>query len=366
VARVLSLYLEAAGVTRAELFEARRLVEPATAYYAARRGRAAARGLSGRSGSALHAAIAELARSPALELFVHTLLLASGEPGRTGAGTQARERALVRCIAAGRAAQARSDMHAQLLEREGNGPRVRRRTPRALRNGKRAELLVRELSDAIRSSGLEAGTRLGSEPELIRRHGVSRGVLREAVRMLEQHSVVRMRRGIGGGLFVTQPDPASVVLSASVYLAHLELGPRSYHEARLALEPPAAALAAERASEPDLRSLQVALGRALIAGGEDLPPAARSLHERIADLCGNRAVALFARAVITAAWGDERFAPEPPRLPPGWQADLRSSQIRIATAILSRDAQGARAAMQEHLDITTAWWTAVRGREGPS
>ena len=366
VANLLSLYLEAAGVESAELFEARRLVESSTAYYAAKRGRAADRkALRALASDRLHSAIAELAQSPALELFAHTLLLLGPVPARSADAWRSEERAIAKQIAEGQGVDARRRMQQYLLAREAAPARSRPRRAAAQRSGpdKRAELLARELRDAIRGARLTPGTRIGSEAELLRLHGVSRAIFREAVRMLEQHSLVRMRRGLGGGLFVAEPDPGAIVLSASVYLAHLELSPKSYHEARRALEPAAAALAAERASADGLRRLQVALGRALVAGESDLAPAARDLHALIADLCGNRAVALFARTVITTAWGDERFAPPPPSLPRGWQDDLRNSQMRIALAIQERDAILARAAMEEHLAITTAWWTGIRKQE---
>ena len=53
---------------------------------------------------------------------------------------------------------------------------------------------------------LQPGDLVGTEPELIEREGVSRALLREAVRLLEHHHIARMRRGPGGGLFVMAPE----------------------------------------------------------------------------------------------------------------------------------------------------------------
>ena len=41
---------------------------------------------------------------------------------------------------------------------------------------------------------------LGAEAELRERYGVSRAVLREAVRILEYHGAVTTKRGPGGGV----------------------------------------------------------------------------------------------------------------------------------------------------------------------
>lgn len=76
-----------------------------------------------------------------------------------------------------------------------------------------AEDLMRNLSDQvahrmlqeIRQMGWPVGARLGSEPDLMTRYGVSRATLRQAVRQLEQHFAVRSRRGPGGGIFVAEP-----------------------------------------------------------------------------------------------------------------------------------------------------------------
>src|SRR5262249_1299700 len=84
---------------------------------------------------------------------------------------------------------------------------------------KRAQGVARDIIQLVDTAGLQPGDLLGSERALMERAGVSRGVLREAVRLLEHHNVVRMRRGPGGGLFVAEPSVAAVVDSAAIYLA---------------------------------------------------------------------------------------------------------------------------------------------------
>lgn len=50
--------------------------------------------------------------------------------------------------------------------------------------------------------------------------------LRQAVRMLEQHSVVRMERGRAGGLVVAVPEPAAAMGRALDYLGRTEVDPQ--------------------------------------------------------------------------------------------------------------------------------------------
>src|SRR5205809_51921 len=68
--------------------------------------------------------------------------------------------------------------------------------------GKLAAQVARRIEAEVVRRGWPVGESLGSEPELRTRHGVSRSVLREAVRLVEHHQVARMRRGPNGGLFV--------------------------------------------------------------------------------------------------------------------------------------------------------------------
>jgi DNA-binding FadR family transcriptional regulator len=74
--------------------------------------------------------------------------------------------------------------------------------------------LARQLLAEIRRKAWPVGARLGEEPELMRRYGVSRATFRQAVRMLEEYSAVETRRGPRGGLFVTAPNPDRVAQTA--------------------------------------------------------------------------------------------------------------------------------------------------------
>jgi len=92
----------------------------------------------------------------------------------------------------------------------------------AVENGnsssKLAEQVASMLEDRILAMGWPVGQVIGSEPDLLAEYGISRAVFREAVRLLEHHSVARMRRGPGGGLVVATPDTSSVVRAATLHL----------------------------------------------------------------------------------------------------------------------------------------------------
>ena len=71
--------------------------------------------------------------------------------------------------------------------------------------------IARGIEAEVIATGWPVGAALGSEASLQRHYGVSRSVLREAVRLVEHHQVARMRRGPGGGLIVTEPDARPII-----------------------------------------------------------------------------------------------------------------------------------------------------------
>ena len=390
VARVLSAYLDSIGLELSELFEARRLLEGELVRLAAiRGGKRGARELeailegglaldSARDAVALldrfYARLGELTRSPGLALFVRALSLAGmnmalglhfGREAAQAAYRAAwkRYRAIAKSIATHDVERAQSQIAGQLDtdEREWSARRRRRRALAPPGRIKQGDALARLIRERIESEGMRPGDRLGSETELLDRYGVSRSILREAIRLLEHHGVVEMRRGIGGGLVVSEPDPDSVVRAASVYLAHLGLTVEQIREVRLLLEPVGAALAAERASDADLAELAADLvARLELQGGRGLV-AFRELHERIADLGGNRALALFTRVMIAAAWGLKDRAVR--GLPVDALEKLRHSDTRIVGALHERDVERVTALMLDHLKFTLDWWAALHSRE---
>src|SRR5690606_17544474 len=134
---------------------------------------------------------------------------------------------------------------------------------------KRADILARQLHHAIRIGAYCDGDRLDSEPLLMLRYQVSRGVLREAIRTLEQHAVVRTEEGRGGGLCVNTPDSAVVVRSVTLYFRFLGLRPDELHQVGLAMELAVAKAIAQRVQ---------------ISGAAALEPLRAILAQKPADL----------------------------------------------------------------------------------
>ena len=134
-----------------------------------------------------------------------------------------------------------------------------------MHNGKRKKA-YEEVAEAIRSrvfSGqLAQDQQLPPERELAEEFGVSRVVIREAIRTLELAGILRVQKGAGGGTFVCHDLDKPLVTSIENLLAGGDISLNDLFEMRLILEPPAAALAAERARPQDLGPLREILEQA--------------------------------------------------------------------------------------------------------
>jgi DNA-binding FadR family transcriptional regulator len=85
-------------------------------------------------------------------------------------------------------------------------------------------VLAAAMHEDIAADGWRTGSVFGTEAELLARYGISRSVLREAVRLPEYHTVARMRRGPGGGLIVTEPQQEAIVDTIALYLEYRRPG----------------------------------------------------------------------------------------------------------------------------------------------
>lgn len=113
----------------------------------------------------------------------------------------------------------------------------------------------RQLRKSIFSGQYQPGKRLPNERELAETFGTSRIIVREAIWDLQRSGLVEVKRGAHGGAFV-QEMKHDAVTSVMRDVASLgKVRPAHIIEVRLMIEPAVASLAAERASEEDLRAM---------------------------------------------------------------------------------------------------------------
>jgi GntR family transcriptional repressor for pyruvate dehydrogenase complex len=211
----------------------------------------------------------------------------------------------------------------------------------------------------ILDTGMQAGDRLPSERELGIQFGVSRTVVREAMRSLAARGVVAVRPG--AGLTVAQVDPATasesfgLLLRGSPSLRHDKI-----HEVRRGIEVQVAGLAAERATDEDVASLRRALDRhrAVLEDLEQAAPADVAFHVALARCTHNDLFVVMLDSLGDVMLEFRRKAMERR----GNRGVGFAEHTRVFDAVAAHDPAAARAAMTTHLESSDR---AFRGLENP-
>jgi DNA-binding FadR family transcriptional regulator len=225
--------------------------------------------------------------------------------------------------------------------------------PERAASSKRAALVADRIVGEVAAQGWPVGEVIGSEQDLLERYGVSRAVLREAIRLLEHLQVARMRRGPGGGLVVTEPTLDSVTDAVSVYLYYVGAEIDEVVDARLALEETAAELAPDRLEESDIVALRDLAERERAGRARDH----RELHRLVADISGNPALAFFVEMLNRATL---LYLPDRPTFSRQTLGDSHVAHDAIIRAILSGDGGTARRRMRKHLRAEAEYLKARR------
>lgn len=153
--------------------------------------------------------------------------------------------------------------------------------------------VVDQIQNAILEGSIAAGDKLPAERDLCDMFQTSRGTLREALRILEQKSLIEIRLGVHGGAYVKDANSelmaenlAMLIQSDSISLEHLA-------EFREGIEGTVTGLAARRASSLDNAQLEKLLAEATVCRDKGLPGwndfvrVDERIHMAIADIAGN-------------------------------------------------------------------------------
>jgi DNA-binding FadR family transcriptional regulator len=399
------VYLEFVGTTVEHVLAARSLIEPLAAAQAAEHITEAGidrlrelltveqRQTTGMElvllRNQLHLAIAGLSDNPALALFVDVLLRLTSRYAQETmttvpdfahpalvAGHEAHD-GLVGAVVSGEAgnAEQRAMLHVDAVAEFVLKHRVEqdRHNPGGsiwntamaghTHDQKLAEVVARRIINEVSDAGWQVGSVIGSETSLLERFEVSRAVLREAVRLLEYHSVARMRRGPGGGLVVARPDPSASIVAMELYLDYQHTRVEHLRALRDRVEIGCLDYVAARADDPEVaHRLRVAGAR---RPHELAEQRAHPLHTEIAELSGNPVLALFHR-ILTTLWA--RRAPGPPVTPvpvrpggpsvtiPPTDDEVEQLHQGLVEALVAGDASLARHRMRRHMETCSDWW----------
>ena len=205
------------------------------------------------------------------------------------------------------------------------------------------ERVCQQLAELIRGGSAEEERWLPGERSLAEKLGVSRTVVREATKRLEQQGMLEIQHGTG----IKIVDRLHRPLNDSLTMLIPDMADRlqQLNETRLSIEPDAAAFAAERATKEQIQTLR-RIHTQLEKATEN--PAAIELdvafHHAIADASGNLIYRLILDSL--AEIGITSRLRTIGRI--GKQAAIEHHEA-ILTAIEHRDGEAARQAMSIHI-----------------
>jgi GntR family transcriptional repressor for pyruvate dehydrogenase complex len=208
------------------------------------------------------------------------------------------------------------------------------------------EEIASRLLTLIREQQLRPGDKLPAERELAHRMGVSRPVLREALRALSIMRVVDIRQG--AGTFITSLEPKQLISHLDFVFAKDTVSLLKLFEARRVVEIGNVRFAAERVTDEGLARLGELLDqlRACIDEPDAFSAADIAFHDGICEVADNFLLSQFMTIIDTLG----RVSRERT----GGRPDVRATALRDHVAILdalrSRDPALAELAMREHLD----------------
>jgi DNA-binding FadR family transcriptional regulator len=220
-----------------------------------------------------------------------------------------------------------------------------------------------ELVQRIVAGTYPPGSTLPTEPALCETFSVSRTVVRESVKMLQEKGLVRVRQG--SGTVITDPDSWNLldeqVLAASIGSERDSGILDDLVVTRRLLEADMAFVAARSIDEAGLARLRelVDLMDTLVADWPRYKPTDKEFHDVIMRASGNRIARGVVRSLESQAADTARYVGQPDT------ADCVASNRghrEIYERIAAGDAAGAAAAMTRH--ITEAWLTRRPDTEG--
>jgi GntR family transcriptional repressor for pyruvate dehydrogenase complex len=208
-----------------------------------------------------------------------------------------------------------------------------------------AERIIENLISLIKKKSLKIGDKLPAERELCKMIGVSRPILREALKALQVMNIIGIRQGAGA--YVKSLEPKDVVEHLDIVFHLDESLYHDLYEARRVLEGSVARTAALKITDEEIEKIEESIRQAA-AGMDDEQVFFQKdleLHEMILKAAGNRVLPIFMQSInkLSLIMREKTNA----------RPDIRKGVIRdhelILEALKKRDPGRTAAAMEQHI-----------------
>lgn len=121
---------------------------------------------------------------------------------------------------------------------------------------KAAQIVARQIKEAVLDGTLSIGEKLPGERDLIEQTGYSRAVVREGLRLLEDEGLIALHAGRNGGAVVTNPNTSQITSRIDMLLRLQQTGIQELHEAQRLIEPLVVELAVAKATPEDIAKMR--------------------------------------------------------------------------------------------------------------
>ncbi len=223
------------------------------------------------------------------------------------------------------------------------------------------EEVAEQIRSRIFAQHLRLFDRLPTERDLAVQFGVSRVVVREAIRTLELNGLLTVKKGAKGGIFVAQDYDRPISDSIINLLAGGEASLENLFEVRELIEPFAASRAATLGSDEDFAKLAAILAEAEAEHGKG--GSIRSLniefHRLVIRMSRNPILSVVGETVLTLL--TERIKHIPSR---ETSKVVLGMHKKLLAALLQRQPEKARLAMAKDIGAVGERLARMNGQSG--
>jgi len=223
---------------------------------------------------------------------------------------------------------------------------------RPIRTRRAFEEICQRIREQLALGVLKPGDKLPPERDLAQQLGVSRNVLREALRSLEMAGVLRLHKGVKGGAFIQQGDTSRMNDVMRDMLSLGSISVRELSEARIHILDLVVRLACANARQVDLQALEENVQRTEIATREgrllDRVECTREFYKLLALATGNKVIAMIMDSVteIHLRFVYAKVASSGAATP-----RLVERRRQFLSALCARNASAATRLMRSHLQM---------------
>jgi len=226
----------------------------------------------------------------------------------------------------------------------------------ARRSSALPEKIAQDLMRRILTNEFSAVKLLPSERSLQDSYGVSRTVVREAVKLLAARGLVTTGTGQGTLVMTDLTAPARDALLLAFHRGSARL--EDLLSTRILLEPPIAGLAAQHATALQVRRMHELTDELAGLAGSDQPAQAAAysydlnarFHVLLAEASQNPVLVVLIEILVGIVWRQQNTVDS--QQAPERHARTAEQHERIVRAIAARDSLAASVAMADHLDHT--------------